>query len=216
MGTMHQLIVFFCGLVRHSSSASLVIFLSEFTLEEQHLSQPANIFLCWFTKGASPEYQLSVSFVALPFSFFVSSSLFLSFTQYINVGNYSSLLNLQKTAVNHGTILCFFVVLVICCATLKYPWEQNVHYAWLACPTMIFPNYFSGVQSVEFFCKREPTDSCVVNNNFPFYCNGQMEEITVSKPQQSAGWQMMVHSAAVGPLGSLGVIWIAVLIRNTA
>lgn len=37
MATMHQLIVFFCGLVSHSSSAFVVIFLSEFTLEQQCL-----------------------------------------------------------------------------------------------------------------------------------------------------------------------------------
>lgn len=37
MGTMHQLIVFFCGLVCHSSSALVVIFLLEFTLEERRL-----------------------------------------------------------------------------------------------------------------------------------------------------------------------------------
>lgn len=37
MGTMHQLIVFFCGLVCHSSSAFVVIFLLGFTLEEQRL-----------------------------------------------------------------------------------------------------------------------------------------------------------------------------------
>lgn len=37
MGTMHQLIVFFCGLVCHSSSAFVVIFLLGFTLDEQRL-----------------------------------------------------------------------------------------------------------------------------------------------------------------------------------
>lgn len=37
MATMHQLIVFFCRLVSHSSSALVVIFLSEFTLEQQCL-----------------------------------------------------------------------------------------------------------------------------------------------------------------------------------
>lgn len=37
MGTMHQLIVFLCVLVSHSSSALVVIFLSEFTLEKQRL-----------------------------------------------------------------------------------------------------------------------------------------------------------------------------------
>lgn len=35
MGTMHQLIVFFCGLVCHSSSAFVVIFLLGFTLEQR-------------------------------------------------------------------------------------------------------------------------------------------------------------------------------------
>lgn len=57
MGTMHQLIVFFCGLLSHSSSALVVIFLSEFTLEEQRLFKPANIFCV----GSRKETHLNIN-----------------------------------------------------------------------------------------------------------------------------------------------------------